>query len=88
MSRYKKVVNKCYRFEEELDMMIKETSEIMQRTESDAVRIMLFNSCRYWMTKSVKKPTLEEKKGYERQQEPEDTEEEMEALMASIAHLK
>jgi hypothetical protein len=31
--------------------MIKDTSIIMDRTEADTVRIILFRACRFWITK-------------------------------------
>lgn len=41
----------AYRFPDELIALIKDTALIMNRSEADAVRIMLFRACRYWITK-------------------------------------
>jgi hypothetical protein len=80
MSSDKKKVS--YRFQSALISMIKETSLIMNRSEADTVRILLWNGCKYWITKNaIKKPTIEKSKVYE-------PEEDIEELLATISHLK
>jgi hypothetical protein len=49
----------AYRFPLELIDLIKDTAVIMNRTEADAVRIMLFRACRYWITKKEVAPEQE-----------------------------
>ena len=70
----------AYRLPEPLIQMIKETALIMDRTESDAVRIILFRACKYWISKST--ITTMNKRIVN------DMEDNIDELEASIAHLK
>ena len=46
----------AYRFPEQLIYMIEQTAIILNRSESDAVRIMLYRACNYWITKKEVAP--------------------------------
>jgi hypothetical protein len=88
MSRKKLV---AYRLPESLIQMIKETALIMDRTEADTVRILLYRACRYWLTKKVvdKMPYQDiVRSGNAMDAEIEAQQEELESLLAGIAHLK
>lgn len=66
----------AYRFPEELIELIKDTAKIMDRSEADTVRILLFRSTRYWITKKEVGPEQEAK----RVDPNEPTEEEIQAM--------
>ena len=40
------------RVDESLIEMLKETSKILERKESETIRILLTRACKYWMTKA------------------------------------
>jgi len=40
------------RVDEGLIEMLKETSKILERKESETIRILLTRACKYWMTKA------------------------------------
>jgi hypothetical protein len=85
MSKYKKVATRCYRFDLQLAKMLDEVSKLMERTEADAVRVMLYASCKWWLKKLLLNKEIKNT-GYEQQfVEPE---EDIDALLATIAHLK
>jgi hypothetical protein len=84
MSRKKLV---AYRLPEGLIQMIKDTAMIMDRSESDTVRILLWRACRYWITKKeTQTPVKEIRKVIN--ELSDDADDDIEALLASIAHLK
>jgi len=81
----------AYRLPEALISMIKETALIMDRTEADTVRILLYRACRYWITKKVvdKVPYQDiVRAGNQMDAEIENRDAEIEMLLAGIAHLK
>jgi hypothetical protein len=84
MSKYKKVATRCYRFDYQLAKMLKEVSELMERTEADAVRVMLYGSCKFWLKKLLLNKEIKNT-GYEQQYEPQ---EDIDELLATISHLK
>jgi hypothetical protein len=84
MSRKKLV---AYRLPEALILMIKDTAMILDRSESDTVRILLWRACRYWITKKeTQTPVREIRKSIN--EISDDADDELEALLAGIAHLK
>jgi hypothetical protein len=89
MSKYKKVATRCYRFDLQLVKMLDEVSELMERTEADAVRVMLYGSCKFWLKKLLLKREIQNT-GYEEQSLPEDdmTDEEFKKLEEYVATLK
>ena len=86
MSKYNKVATRCYRFDLQLVKMLGEVSELMERTEADAVRVMLYGSCKWWLKKFLLNKEIKHT-GYE-QQHFNDPEEDIDELLKTIAHLK
>lgn len=77
----------AYRLPEALIGMIKDTAMIMDRSESDTVRILLWRACNYWITKKeTQTPVKEIRKAVD--EISADADDEIEALLASMSHFK